>query len=76
MSGSGSTMQDTTGSMANEARDAASQIYDASGNVIQRGREQAQGAADQVGSYIREQPFTAVLIALGVGYLLGRLHVI
>ena len=36
-------------------------------------RRQAEGQAEQVGSHIKERPFTSVLSAFGVGLLIGKL---
>jgi len=67
---------DTSGSMANEARETTGKLLDAQGNAINRACGSVEGALDQVGTYVREQPFSAALIALGVGYILGRLKII
>jgi ElaB/YqjD/DUF883 family membrane-anchored ribosome-binding protein len=42
------------------------------GEAIQRHVNQADEAADQLIHFIRERPITAVLIAMGVGYLLAK----
>ena len=34
---------------------------------------QVQNAVGQANDFLREQPLTAVLVALGVGFLIGRL---
>jgi ElaB/YqjD/DUF883 family membrane-anchored ribosome-binding protein len=75
------TPGDTSGSMANEARDTAGKLLDAGGNVLnQASGNAASGSAgevlDQVGDYVRQQPFSAALIALGIGYIIGRLRII
>ncbi|WP_370203255.1 DUF883 family protein [Alloalcanivorax venustensis] len=36
-------------------------------------RRQAEGQAEQVGSHIKERPFTSLLSAFGVGLLIGKL---
>jgi ElaB/YqjD/DUF883 family membrane-anchored ribosome-binding protein len=70
------TTGDPSGSMANEARDTTGRLLDAQGNAINRACGTVEGALDQVGEYVREQPFSAALIALGVGYIIGRLRII
>ncbi len=77
-----SSIDQTTG-MTNEGRDASSRLLDAQGRAMNQTKQaagQAQRAAgdslDQVGNYVREQPLSAALIALGVGYLLGRLGIL
>ncbi len=74
---------DPNGSMANEARDATGQVLDAQGRAMNQAKQtanQAQQAAreglDQVGDYVRQQPVSAALIALGVGYIIGRLRIL
>jgi ElaB/YqjD/DUF883 family membrane-anchored ribosome-binding protein len=62
--------------MANEARDTAGKLLDADGNPVNRACATAEGVLDQVGTYVREQPFSAALIALGIGYIIGRLRII
>ena len=77
-----SSIDQTTG-MTNEGRDTSGRLLDAQGRAMHQTRQaagQAQRAAndslDQVGNYVREQPLSAALIALGVGYLLGRLGIL
>ena len=36
--------------------------------------ELVRSVGDVAGKFIKEQPFTASLIALGIGWLLGRTH--
>ena len=57
--------------MANEIRGSAQDPY---GQVQDNASKLAHSAGDAVGKFIREQPYTATLIALGVGWLLGRMH--
>ncbi len=70
------TTGDTSASIANEARDTAGRLLDAEGNVVNRASGGAGEALDQVGEYVRQQPFSAALIALGIGYIIGRLRII
>ncbi len=42
--------------------------------VQKNASELARSVGDLVGKFILEQPYTATLIALGVGWLLGRMH--
>jgi len=62
------------------ARNAAGRAQEAVGDAKTRAEglyNQAAGEAQQqivrLGDVIREQPTVSVLIALGIGYLLGRL---
>ena len=43
------------------------------GEAVQRHVNQADEAADQLIQFIRERPITAVLMAIGVGYLLAKI---
>jgi ElaB/YqjD/DUF883 family membrane-anchored ribosome-binding protein len=43
------------------------------GEAVQRKINQASEANDQVETFIRNNPKTAVLIALGIGYVLGKI---
>ena len=40
---------------------------------IDEGRELAMNLMDRVETFIRERPGTALLVALGAGFLMGRL---
>lgn len=69
------------------ARDAMGRIQEAVGNVSGSREYQARGAANQVqgqaenalGQFcdnVRQQPLTSVLIAAGIGYIIGRLRIL
>ena len=55
-----------------QARDSASQVADAAGRSMEVARYTA--LEDVVRHTIENQPYTAVAIALGLGWLLGRMH--
>jgi uncharacterized protein YjbJ (UPF0337 family) len=57
--------------MANEIRGSAQDLY---GQVQDSASELVRSTGDAVGKFIKEQPYTAALIALGIGWLLGRTH--
>ena len=42
--------------------------------VQENASELVHSVGDVVGKFIQEQPYAATLIALGVGWLLGRTH--
>jgi hypothetical protein len=48
-------------------------IYDAQGRLIRSDNQQTQSTAVQMEDYIRAQPLSAVLIALVIGYVLGKI---
>ncbi len=43
------------------------------GQTVQRGLNQAGEAKDQLSEFIRDYPIGAALIAVGIGYLLGKI---
>jgi uncharacterized protein YjbJ (UPF0337 family) len=66
------------------AREAVGRVQETVGDVIGDGRTRARGmanqgygqaqqAAGQAADMIREQPITVALVALAVGYILGRM---
>ena len=66
------------------ARDFAGRAQSAAGDMLGDAKTQAQGAYNQAAGqtqqavgqandYLREQPLVAVIIALGLGILIGRL---
>ena len=55
--------------------DSMNEGHDAEGLLDSKGREKV--GADicaQIESFVREQPLTAALIMLGIGYVMGRLR--
>ena len=42
--------------------------------VQENASELVRSVGDVVGKFIQEQPYTATLIAFGIGWLLGRMH--
>ena len=63
--------------LGGQVRDVASQKYeqlrDSAGDYYQQGRERAQEWEQNIEDYVREKPLQAVLMAAGVGVLLGLL---
>ncbi len=53
--------------------DDAPGIVSDAGEAVQRKLNQVSDTQDQIVDYIRQNPITAVLIAVGVGYVLGKL---
>jgi len=54
--------------------DPASQVADAAGRSVKVARNTASSLGDVVNNIIETEPYTAVAIALGLGWLLGRMH--
>ena len=63
------TAPDTTSSM----RDTANRLYDSAWQPMRGAVQAAQGQADQLATFVREQPLTAALSALIIGYILGKI---
>jgi ElaB/YqjD/DUF883 family membrane-anchored ribosome-binding protein len=59
------------GGVANEVSDAASQVADAATNAA---RKTASSFEKTLRDTIENQPYMAVAIALGLGWLFGRTH--
>jgi hypothetical protein len=57
---------------ANETRATDPKLYDASGEPIRRRAGAASEPTDQLAEFVKQQPFTAALVTLVVGYLLGK----
>ena len=64
------TAQDLYG----QARDGASQIADAASETAAVARQTATSFENSLRNTIETQPYTAVFLALGLGWLLGRMH--
>jgi hypothetical protein len=45
----------------------------ASGEPIRSGSQLTQNQTDQPVDFVKQQPFTAALVALVIGYLLGKI---
>jgi uncharacterized protein YjbJ (UPF0337 family) len=57
-----------------QARDSASQITDAASDTVAAARDSASSFESVLRNTIETQPYTAVFMALGIGWLLGRMH--
>jgi uncharacterized protein YjbJ (UPF0337 family) len=62
----GGRVQETVGNMAGDARTQAQGLYN-------QATGQAQQAMGQFSDVIKAQPLASALIAVGIGYVLGRL---
>ena len=64
--------------MAEAVTDAAGQARESAADVVDAASAAAQNTAGSferaLRNMIEQQPYTAVAIALGVGWLLGRMH--
>jgi uncharacterized protein YjbJ (UPF0337 family) len=57
--------------LANQAGGAAQDLY---GQAAETARETASGFEKALRHTIETQPYTSALVAVGIGWLLGRLH--
>jgi uncharacterized protein YjbJ (UPF0337 family) len=57
-----------------QARDSASQFAEAASNTVTAARNSASSLESALRNTIENQPYTAVFMALGAGWLLGRMH--
>ena len=64
---------DNDAGTASQAADTGAKLYNASGEAIQNTAKQTQATAGQFVGLVREQPLAAVLSALIVGYILGKI---
>ena len=55
-------------------QDAHSQVRDNASDPDESSREEASTFERQLRNTIEQQPYTAIAIALGIGWLLGRSH--
>lgn len=66
---------DSVSGAAQGAKESVGRLFDSQGRSIQRASDQAQDTLGEVREYIRDQPFSAAAIAIGIGYILGRLRI-
>jgi ElaB/YqjD/DUF883 family membrane-anchored ribosome-binding protein len=64
-------MQDAAEDLYGQARDSAAQVADATSTAARRTAGSFERALRNT---IETQPYTAVAIALGLGWLFGRMH--
>jgi len=69
----GGRVQETVGDAVGDAKSQADGLYNQAAGRAQQMWGQAQGASEQFSETVRAQPLVAVGIALGIGYLIGRL---
>lgn len=69
----GGRAQSAIGDTIGDANMKAKGVYNQASGRAQQAWGQAQDAGDQLGEAIRGQPLMAAVIALGIGYLIGRL---
>jgi ElaB/YqjD/DUF883 family membrane-anchored ribosome-binding protein len=69
----GQNLRDLGGQVRDAARDKYNELSDQAQDYYQQGRDKAHEWEEGIESYIQEKPLQSVLIAAGVGVLLGLL---
>ncbi|HLH95685.1 MAG TPA: CsbD family protein [Xanthobacteraceae bacterium] len=64
----------TAQNLYGQARDSASQIAGVASDTVAAARNSASTFESTLRNTIETQPYTSTLIALGIGWLLGRIH--
>jgi uncharacterized protein YjbJ (UPF0337 family) len=67
------TAKEYAGKVQSTAGDALGDAKTQADGYYQQAAGQAQQAVGQANDYLRDQPLVAVLVALGLGILIGRL---
>jgi len=65
---------DTTRKVADAAQDAYGQAADAAGAAYGQAADATRNFDQWLRNAIETQPYTSALVALGIGWLLGRMH--
>jgi len=75
--GMASDVKENLKDVSNAARDMAQEklgeAREVAGQYYQQGRERAQALEQNLETYIKEQPVTSIMVAAGVGFLIGVL---
>jgi len=71
-----SSSQGNTGAGLADEKNTAGKLLDAQGRAIDHASQNAGGTLNEVETFVREQPFSAAFIALGIGYIIGRLRLL
>jgi uncharacterized protein YjbJ (UPF0337 family) len=69
----GGRVQQKVGETVGDAKTQADGVYNQAAGKAQQAWGQAQDASEQLSDTIRAQPLVAAAVAVGIGYLLGRL---
>lgn len=69
----GGRAQEKVGEALGDARTQADGMYNQAAGRAQQMWGQAQDASEQLSDTIRAQPLIAAAVAVGIGYLIGRL---
>jgi hypothetical protein len=70
---SGTGMRDAVENLPGGARDVQPTLYDSAGKPLRSGPQPDQSQTGQFVRFMRDEPLAAALIALIVGYFLGKI---
>jgi len=65
-------LQEVGGTVKNAAQEKLGQVRKKAAEYGEQGRDKVHGVACACEQYLRARPLTSVLVAAGVGWLLGR----
>jgi ElaB/YqjD/DUF883 family membrane-anchored ribosome-binding protein len=65
-------LQEMGGTIRDAAQEKLGQVAEKASEYCEQGRDQVHGVACACEQFLRERPLRSVLIAAGVGWLLGR----
>jgi ElaB/YqjD/DUF883 family membrane-anchored ribosome-binding protein len=69
----GETLRDMGGHVRDAAREKYEHVRDRAAEYVEAGRNKARELEEGVESYVQENPIHAILIAAGIGMLIGLL---
>lgn len=65
-------LQEMGGTVKDAAQEKLGQVGEKASEYYEQGREKAHGVACACEQFVRERPLGTVLVAAGIGWLLGR----
>jgi ElaB/YqjD/DUF883 family membrane-anchored ribosome-binding protein len=65
-------LQTMGGTVRDAAQEKLGQVGDKAAQYCEQGRDKVHGAACACEQFVRQRPLTSVLLAAGIGWLLGR----
>jgi ElaB/YqjD/DUF883 family membrane-anchored ribosome-binding protein len=65
-------LQELGGTVKNAAQEKLGQVSEKAAEYFGKGRDRVQGVACACEQFVRERPLRSVLMAAGLGWLLGR----
>ena len=65
-------LQETGGTLMDAAQEKLEQVGEKASEYCEQGRDKVHGVACACEQFLRQRPLTSVLLAVGIGWLLGR----